>query len=145
MVTVEYGDQEPEDFRNADVWPGVIFGKTGIADFRDISQGWQRDITQAWCWDNLNRSNSFHMFGNVLNEINYFSDYLRANAASAGGDDIAALDRSTVVAFAAYLAALVEQGTERYRSLQQNASWQCNAYCVTAAKRAAWISSRDRS
>ena len=27
----------------------------------------------------------------------------------------------------------------------KNASWQCNAYCVTAAKRAAWISSRDRS
>ena len=122
LVTVEYGDQEPEDFRNADVWPGVIFGKTGIADFRDISQGWLRDITQAWCWDNLNRSNSFHMFGNVLNEINYFSDYLRANAASAGGDDIAALDRSTVVAFAAYLAALVEQGTERYRA-RRNRKW----------------------
>ena len=29
LVTVEYGDQGPEDFRNADVWPGVIFGKTG--------------------------------------------------------------------------------------------------------------------
>jgi integrase len=122
LVTVEYGDQGPEDFRNADVWPGVIFGKTGIADFRDISQGWLRDITQAWCWDNLNRSNSFHMFGNVLNEINYFSDYLRANAVSAGGDDIAALDRSTVVAFAAYLAALVEQGTERYRA-RRNREW----------------------
>src|SRR4051794_39908750 len=62
------------------------------------------------------------MFGNVLNEINYFSDYLRANAVSAGGDDIAALDRSTVVAFAAYLAALVEQGTERYRA-RRNRKW----------------------
>jgi hypothetical protein len=105
----------PEDFRRADVWPGVIFGKTGTADFRDISQSWLRDLTQAWCWDNLNRSNNFHMFGNVLNEINYFSDYLRANAAS-GGTDITAWDRSTITGFAAYLSALVEQSAERYRA-----------------------------
>ena len=115
LVTVEYGDRGPEDFRRADVWPGVIFGKTGTADFRDISQGWLRDITQAWCWDNLNRSNNFHMFGNILNEIDYFSEYLRANA-PCGGADIAALDRSTITGFAAYLSALVEQGAERYRA-----------------------------
>jgi hypothetical protein len=65
--------------------------------------------------EQLNRSNNFHMFGNVLNEINYFSDYLRANAAS-GGTDITALDRSTITGFAAYLSALVEQGAERYRA-----------------------------
>ena len=93
----------------------MIFGKTGTADFRDISQGWLRDITQAWCWDNLNRSNNFHMFGNILNEIDYFSEYLRANA-PCGGADIAALDRSTITGFAAYLSALVEQGAERYRA-----------------------------
>ena len=77
------------------MWPGVVFGKTGIADFRAISQGWLREITQAWCWDNLNRSDNFAMFGSLLNEIDYFSDYLRANA-PAGGDDITSLDRSTI-------------------------------------------------
>lgn len=117
LTTVEYGDQRPEDFRAADVWPGVVFGKTGIADFREISQVWLRDVTQAWCWDNLNRTSNFAMFGNVLNEIDYFSDYLRANAAGAG-NDIAALDRSTLTGFAQYLAALVEQGAERYRARQ---------------------------
>ena len=117
LMTVEYGDQRPEDFRDADVWPGVVFGKTGIADFREISQQWLRDIAQAWCWDNLNRTSNFHMFGNVLNEIDYFSDYLRANAANAG-NDIDALDRSTLTGFAQYLAALVEQGAERYRARQ---------------------------
>ena len=116
-MTVEYGDQRPEDFRDADVWPGVVFGKTGIADFREISQQWLRDTAQAWCWDNLNRTSNFHMFGNVLNEIDYFSDYLRANAANAG-NDIDALDRSTLTGFAQYLAALVEQGAERYRARQ---------------------------
>ena len=39
------------------------------------------------------------MFSSVLNEIDYFSDYLRANAADAG-NDIAALDRSTLTGFA---------------------------------------------
>jgi hypothetical protein len=48
MVTVEYGDRSPDDFRRADVWPGVVFGKGGAADFRPISQGWLRDITRAW-------------------------------------------------------------------------------------------------
>ena len=33
------------------------------------------------------------MFGNILNEIDYFSDYLRAHA-GAGGNDIVALNRS---------------------------------------------------
>lgn len=115
LPAVEYGDQRPEDFRHADVWPGVVFGKTGNADFRGISQAWLREITQAWCWDNLSRSNNFQMFANVLHEAAYFSDYLRANAASAG-NAIDCLDRSTITGFAAYLAALVEQGAERYRA-----------------------------
>ena len=55
------------------------------------------------------------MFGNILNEIDYFSDYLRAHA-PAGGTDIVALNRSTITGFAAYLSALVEQGAERYRA-----------------------------
>ena len=55
------------------------------------------------------------MFSSVLNEIDYFSDYLRANAADAG-NDIAALDRSTLTGFAHYLAALIELGAERYRA-----------------------------
>jgi integrase len=117
LATIEYGDQGPDDFRYSDVWPGVVFGKIGNADFRQISQVWLRDITQAWCWDNLNRTSNFAMFGNILTEINYFSDYLRANATDAG-NHIAALDRSTLTGFAQYLAALVEQGAERYRARQ---------------------------
>jgi integrase len=139
LVTVEYGDRSPEDFRRADVWPGVVFGKTGMADFRPVSQGWLREITQAWCWDNLNRSDNFAMFGSLLNEIDYFSDYLRANA-PAGGDDISSLDRSTITGFASYLAALVEQGAERYRARRNrkhtvpwNRSLQLN--CLLAVQR----------
>ena len=139
LTTVEYGDQGPEDFRHADVWPGVVFGKTGTADFREISQVWLRDITQAWCWDNLNRTSNFHMFGNLLNEIDYFSDYLRAHTAEAG-NDIAALDRSTLIGFAQYLAALVEQGTERYRARQNRKTvvpWNKSLQhkCLLAAQR----------
>ena len=115
MATAEYGTLTPEDLRNADVWPGVVFGKTGITDFREISQWWLRDITQAWCWDNLNRSTNFRALSRLVNEIDYFSGYLRANVAG-GGDDITALDRSTATGFAAYLAALVEQGAERHRA-----------------------------
>jgi len=59
MATTEYGNLTPEDLHHADVWPGVVFGKTGVTDFREISQWWLRDITQAWCWDNLNRFNNF--------------------------------------------------------------------------------------
>ena len=115
MATTEYGNLTPEDLRNADVWPGVVFGKTGVTDFREISQWWLRDITQAWCWDNLNRFNNFRTLIRVVNEIDYFSDYLRANVAGSG-DDITALDRSTTTGFAAYLATLVEQGAERHRA-----------------------------
>jgi hypothetical protein len=139
LVTVEYGDRNPEDFRRADVWPGVVFGKGGTADFRPISQGWLREITQAWCWDNLNRSDNFAMFGSILNEIDYFSDYLRANTPAAG-DDISSLDRSTISGFASYLAALVEQGAERYRARRNhkhtvpwNRSLQLN--CLLAVQR----------
>ena len=122
-----------------------------------MSQAWLRDITQAWCWDNLNRTSNFHMFSSVLNEIDYFSDYLRANAADAG-NDIAALDRSTLTGFAHYLAALIELGAERYRarrnrktvvawnkSLQHKCLLAVQRICGTAAKRAAWISSPDLS
>ena len=157
LVTVEYGDRGPEDFRRADVWPGVIFGKTGTADFRDISQGWLRDITQAWCWDNLNRSNNFHMFGNILNEIDYFSEYLRANA-PCGGADIAALDRSTITGFAAYLPpssnrapndigrdAITNMPCRGADPCNTNASCRCNASFATAEKPAASSNSRDHS
>ena len=139
LVTVEYGDRSPEDFRRADVWPGIVFGKTGMADFRPISQGWLREIAQAWCWDNLNRSDNFHRFGSLLNEIDYFSEYLSANTL-ARGNDISSLDRSTIIGFAAYLAALVEQGAERYRARENrkhtvswNKSLQLN--CLLAVQR----------
>jgi integrase len=136
LLTVEYGDRTPEDFRHTDVWPGVVFAKTGQVDFRDISQLWLHDITQAWCWDNLNRSENFAKFGHLVNEIGYFSEYLRANV-SGGGDDIAVLDRSTVVGFAASLAALVEQRVDRHRNLIRPVPWSrgLQGGCLLAAQR----------
>jgi integrase len=136
LVTVEYGDLTPEDFRHADVWPGVVFGKTGQVNFRDISQGWLRDITQAWCWDNLNRYDHFTRFGHLVNEIGYFSEYLRANVAG-GGDDIAVLDRSTLTGFAAFLATVVQQGTERHRNLIRPVAWSqgLQGGCLLAVQR----------
>ncbi|WP_217160827.1 tyrosine-type recombinase/integrase [[Mycobacterium] fortunisiensis] len=136
LVTVEYGDRTPEDFRHTDVWPGVVFGKTGQVDFRDLSQDWLRDITQAWCWDNLNRYGNFAKFGHLVNEIGYFSEYLRANV-SGGGDDIAVLDRSTVTGYAASLASLVEQGANRHRNLIRPVPWTAGlqAGCLLAVQR----------
>lgn len=126
MITVEYGDLGPDDFRLRDFWPGTVFGKSGCVDFRDISQPWLRAVTRDWCWDNLNRLGDFASFSCVAREIDYFSEYLRANIAG-GGDDLQRLDRSAVTGFAAYLAALVETGAVRHRdrrtTRQQPAAW----------------------
>ena len=64
-------------------------------DFTGISQPWLRSITQSWCWDNLNRFNDFGSFIKAVNEIGYFSEYLRT-ATRGGGEDVANLDRATV-------------------------------------------------
>ena len=47
-------------------------------DFRGVSRGWLREMTQAWCWDNLNRFDDFGSFIKEVNEIGNFSEYLRA-------------------------------------------------------------------
>ena len=77
MLTTRYGDRSPEHFKHADVWPGYVFGRGSKLDFRGISQHWLREITQSWCWDNLNRFDDFGSFIKAVNEIEYFSEYLR--------------------------------------------------------------------
>jgi integrase len=115
MLTSRYCDATPEEFKNTNVWPGYVFGRGSKLDFRGISQPWLRGITRAWCWDNLNRFNTFCSLIKTVNEIEYFSEYLRTTA-SAAGEDIYALDRSTVCGFAEYVAAQVRAGNRRNRS-----------------------------
>jgi len=138
MVSAQYGDRSPEEFRDSDVWPGTVFGRGGKLDFRDISQAWLRSITRDWCWDNLNRFDSFDSFNKAINEIGYFSEYLRTRVAG-GGEDISALDRSTVTGFAAYLAALVQAGVRRSLSKRPGPGmpWNRNlqSNCLVAIQR----------
>lgn len=138
MGTARYGDCSPEDFRHADVWPGNVFSRGRKLDFRGISQPWLRAITQDWCWDNLNRFDSFDNFVKTVNEVGYFSEYLRSNVTGAG-EDISVPDRSTVVGFAAYLASLVQARAPRHRSRRSGmiSLWSRNlqADCLYAVQR----------
>ena len=115
MLTSRYCDRTPEQFKDADLWPGYVFGRGSKLDFRGVSQAWLRDITRAWCWDNLNRFNDFGSFIKTVNEIEYLSEYLRTSA-PAGGEDTSMLDRSVLCGFANYLAGLVREGSHRSRS-----------------------------
>lgn len=115
LKAVEYGDQAPEDFRHAEIWPGAVFGMNSQIDFRQISQPWLREITQEWCWDNLHRFGDFTAFIKMVNEINYFSEYLRDHTRG-HGKHIAELDRSTVSGFANYIAELVRTAAPRARN-----------------------------
>ena len=74
LTTAQYAGSSPEQFRHNDVWPGYVFGRRGSQlDFRTISQPWLRELTQGWCWDNLNRFDDFSSFIKVVNEVTYFS------------------------------------------------------------------------
>lgn len=115
LKAVQYGDLTPEDFQHADLWPGAVFGMNSQIDFRNITQSWLRQLTQAWCWDNLHRFGDFSAFIKLVNEINYFSAYLHDNT-PASGNDIAGLDRATISGFAAFLAELVRTGAPRARN-----------------------------
>lgn len=114
LKAVEYGDCTPEDFRHADIWPGAVFGMNSQVDFRGISQPWLRRITQAWCWDNLHRFGDFTTFIKMVNEINYFSEYLHDHA-KAHGTRLSELDRAVVSGFAAHVAELVRTSAPRAR------------------------------
>ncbi|MGL5441426.1 MAG: hypothetical protein ACRDDJ_03030, partial [[Mycobacterium] stephanolepidis] len=114
LTAVEYGDLTPEDFRHAEVWPGAVFGKNSQIDFRNLTQPWLQEMAQAWCWDNLHRFGDFSSFTKMINEVNYFSEYLRANT-TAGGCNIAVLDRATVSGFAAHIAELARTRAPRAR------------------------------
>lgn len=115
LKAVQYGDLKPEDFRQAEIWPGAVFGMNSEIDFRRITQPWLRDFTQGWCWDNLHRFGEFTTFIKLVNEINYFSEYLHDNA-PAHGNDVVVLDRTTVSGFAAYIAELVRTEAPRARN-----------------------------
>ena len=138
MLTARYGDRSPEEFRHADVWPGHVFGRGSKLDFTGVSQPWLRSITQSWCWDNLNRFSDFGSFIKAVNEIGYFSEYLRT-AALGGGDDIASLDRATVTGFAEHLAARVRNGDRRNLSKRGGPAerWNRNmqSNCLFAVQR----------
>ena len=138
MLTARYGDRSPEQFKHAEVWPGYVFGRGSDLDFRGISQGWLREITQAWCWDNLNRFNDFGSFIKAVNEIGYFSEYLRT-ATVAGGQDISALDRMATTGFAEYVASLVRHGARRSLSKRPRPGdrWNRNmqSNCLFAVQR----------
>lgn len=115
LKAVEYGDLSPEDFQHADLWPGAVFGLNSQVDFRGITQPWLREITRSWCWDNLHRFGDFTTFIKLVNELQYFSDYL-SDKAPAGGNNISELDRSTVSGFAAFVAEQARTGAPRARN-----------------------------
>lgn len=145
MLAARYGHQTPEEFKYADVWPGHVFGQRSKLDFTGISQPWLRSITQSWCWDNLNRFNDFGSFIKAVNEIGYFSEYLRT-ATQGGGENIATLDRATVTGFANYLAARVRNGDRRDRSrrgVRQNAG---TAICsqIASSRYSEFLSTDER-
>jgi hypothetical protein len=112
MLTARHADSSPEQFRHNDVWPGYVFGRGSKLDFRSISQAWLREMTQGRCWDNLNRFDDFTSFIKTVNEIAYFSEYLRT-ATPVGGEDISVLDRTVITGFAEYVATLVRNGDRR--------------------------------
>ncbi len=60
----------------------------------------------------LNHFDDFGSFIRAVNEIGYFSQYLRT-ATPAGGEDISALDCTAITGFAEYVAALVLRDTKR--------------------------------
>lgn len=113
LTTAQYAGSSPEQFRHNDIWPGYVFGRRGSQlDFRTISQTWLRELTQGWCWDNLNRFDDFSSFIKVVNEVTYFSEYLRTTS-SAGGEDVSTLNRTAITGFAEYVATLVRNGDRR--------------------------------
>lgn len=138
MLTTRYGDRSPEHFKHADIWPGYVFGRGSKLDFRGISQHWLREITQSWCWDNLNRFDEFGSFIRAVNEIGYFSEYLRITT-TGGGEDISALDRTAITGFAEYVAALVRDGSRRHQSKRPGPGdrWNRNmqSHCLFAVQR----------
>ncbi|SLF34060.1 phage integrase family protein [Mycobacteroides abscessus subsp. abscessus] len=115
LKAVEYGDLKPEDFRHAEVWPGAVFGMNSQIDFRPITQPWLRAMVQSWCWDHLHRFGDFTSFIKMVNEITYFSEYLRGNT-KGHGEDISALDREAVAGFANHVAALARASASRTRN-----------------------------
>jgi hypothetical protein len=113
LTTARYADSSPGQFKRNGVWPGYVFGRRGSQlDFRTISQAWLRELTQGWCWDNLNRFDDFSSFIKVVNEVTYFSEYLRSSD-PAEGEDVSTLNRTAITGFAEYVATLVRNGDRR--------------------------------
>lgn len=138
LQTARCADKTPEQFRNADLWPGFVFGRGSKVDFRGISQHWLREITRAWCWDKLNRFDDFTSLIKTVNEIGYFSEYLRV-VAPANGEDVGALNRAVITGFAEYIASRVRNGERRSRSRRPGPGdrWTRNmqSTCLLAVQR----------
>jgi integrase len=102
----------PEQFRNADRWPGAAFGKAGEADFTVIPQPWLRDLARAWAWDNVNKYRDFGQIKDAANSLGDLGTYLFDRRADHGRTP-ALLGRDDVLGFAGHLRRAMHEGQER--------------------------------
>jgi hypothetical protein len=102
----------PEAERDKDVWNLTVFGARGTARFTGISQPWLRAATKLWAAEDLPKRRGHTPGRGITSRIRAicaFSDSLRLQRPDRG-NDLTALSRQDITAFANRLAYLVAQG-----------------------------------
>jgi integrase len=96
------------DFRQADIWPGVFFGKADQVDWGGITIPWMRDITREWAWAKVNKYRDFGAIKKTATAVGVFARYLEEHGPE-GGRNPSKLGKRHVESFAIYLTTLVAQ------------------------------------
>lgn len=97
------------DFRHADIWPGVVFGRQGDLNFTHVSLPWLQDVARDWAWQVLHKFDDFRSIKRHVDSVAVLSAYLRSYGPDRGWNP-RILDHDVILAFVEHLHALARRG-----------------------------------